>query len=75
MNLLIPSIFLAAIIYIIAKMYKERQIVKRAENIKAIKESEQRFIIEKIVMREIKERAAYWDNFNIGKYVEYLEQK
>jgi hypothetical protein len=56
-------------------MYKEYIKSKRAESIKEAKESENRFIIERKVMRDVKERAEYWDNFNVGLYVEYLENK
>lgn len=75
MNYLIPSLFALAMIAISYKMYKEYTKRKRAESIKEAKESEQRFIIERRVMSVVKERAEYWDNFNVGLYVQYLESK
>jgi hypothetical protein len=56
-------------------MYKECIKSKRAKAIQEAKDEENRFIIERKVMRDVKERAEYWDNFNVGLYVEYLENK
>jgi hypothetical protein len=56
-------------------MYKEYIKSKRAKSIQEAKDEENRFIIERKVMRDVKERAEYWDNFNVGLYVEYLESK
>lgn len=74
-QLIIPSLFALAAIVISYNMYKEYIKRKRLDSIKDAKENETRFIIEKTVMREIKERAEYWDNFNVGLYVNYLESK
>lgn len=57
------------------KMYKEYVKRRRAESVKAKRDEEIRFIIERKVMRDIKERAKYWDNFNVELYVNYLESK
>ena len=75
MNLIIPTIFLIAMIVISYTMYKEYIKSKRAKSIQEAKDEENRFIIERKVMRDVKERAEYWDNFNVGLYVEYLESK
>tara|TARA_R110002126_G_scaffold152660_1_gene299776 strand:+ start:118 stop:288 length:171 start_codon:yes stop_codon:yes gene_type:complete len=56
-------------------MYKEYKAIKRAKSIQEAKDEENRFIIERKVMRDVKERAEYWDNFNVGLYVEYLENR
>ena len=56
-------------------MYKEYIKTKQAKAIQEAKNEENRFIIERKVMRDVKERAEYWDNFNVGLYVEYLENK
>jgi len=56
-------------------MYKEYIKSKRAKAIQEAKDKENRFIIERKVMRDVKERAEYWDNFNVVLYVEYLENK
>lgn len=57
------------------KMYKEYVKRRRAESVKAKRDEETRFIIKRKVMRDIKERAEYWDNFNVELYVNYLESK
>lgn len=75
MNLIIPTILLIAMIVISYTMYKEYKAIKRAKAIQEAKDEENRFIIERKVMRDVKERAEYWDNFNVGLYVEYLENK
>ena len=75
MNLIIPTIFLIAMIVISYVMYKEYKAIKRANAIQEAKDEENRFIIERKVMRDVKERAEYWDNFNVGLYVEYLENR
>ncbi len=75
MNLLIPTILLIAMIVISYKMYKEYKKRKRIKNIQAYFEQEQRFIIEQKVMRDIKERAEWWDNFNVEHYVKVLENR
>ncbi len=75
MNLIIPTIFLIAMIVISYVIYKEYKSIKRAKAIQEAKDEENRFIIERKVMRDVKERAEYWDNFNVGLYVEYLENR
>ena len=75
MNLIIPTILLIAMIVISYTIYKEYKAIKRAKAIQEAKDEENRFIIERKVMRDVKERAEYWDNFNVGLYVEYLESK
>lgn len=75
MNLIIPTLFLIAMIVISYVMYKEYIKIKRAKAIQEAKNEENRFIIERKVMRDVKERAEYWDNFNVGLYVEYLENR
>ena len=75
MNLIIPTLFLLAMIVISYSMYKEYIKSKRAKAIQEAKDEENRFIIERKVMRDVKERAEYWDNFNVALYVEYLESK
>ena len=75
MNLIIPTIFLIAMIVISYVMYKEYKAINRAKAIQEAKDEENRFIIERKVMRDVKERAEYWDNFNVGLYVEYLENR
>ena len=75
MNLIIPPLFLLAMIVISYSMYKEYIKSKRAKAIQEAKDEENRFIIERKVMRDVKERAEYWDNFNVELYVEYLENK
>lgn len=75
MNLIIPTIFLIAMIVISYSMCQEYIKTKRAKDIQEAKDEENRFIIERKVMRDVKERAEYWDNFNVGLYVEYLESK
>ncbi len=75
MNLIIPTLFFIAMIVISYVMYKEYIKSKRAKAIQEAKDKENRFIIERKVMRDVKERAEYWDNFNVVLYVEYLENK
>jgi uncharacterized protein YaiL (DUF2058 family) len=60
-------ISIAAIVY---NMYAERQ---KERNQKQEKEAEFMRLIERKVLKTVKEKAEYWDNFNIGLYVEYLE--
>jgi hypothetical protein len=75
MNIIIPTIFLIAMIVISYTICQEYIKNKRAKAIQEAKDEENRFIIERKVMRDVKERAEYWDNFNVGLYVEYLENK
>ena len=75
MNLIIPTLFLIAMIVISYSMCQEYIKSKRAKAIQEAKDEENRFIIERKVMRDVKERAEYWDNFNVGLYVEYLENR
>jgi len=75
MILIIPTILLIAMIVISHTMYKEYKAIKRAKAIQEAKDKENRFIIERKVMRDVKERVEYWDSFNLSLYVEYLENK
>ena len=75
MQLIIPSIFALAMIVISYVQYKEYVKRKRAELIKEARENETRFIIEQKVMLTMYGKAKYWDNFNVGLYVKYLESK
>jgi hypothetical protein len=83
-QLIIPSLFALAIIVISYKLYKEHVKRKRAESIKQAKESETRFIIERVVMRDIWHNEAWWlcknvdtirCSFDREQYVKYLESK
>lgn len=67
---MIPLIFLIALILISIELYKERNKKTKAQH-----EAEQLIMrqIEAKVLKTIKEKAEYWDNFNIALYVEYLE--
>lgn len=71
-NYLVPVILLISLSAIIRKMYKEY--IKREKEIEQ-KESEIRFLIEQRVMRDVKERSEWWDNFDIGHYVNVLENR
>ena len=65
---------LAIIIY----MHQEHKKYKRLEDIKESKEAEKRFIIEKMVMRDILFCEEYWNaggRFNRTHYVKYIEAK
>lgn len=78
MNLLIPTIMLLAMIVISYKMYREYVKRKRLERIKAAKEEETRFIIEKTVMRDLLYCEEWWNrngSFNRELYVKYLENR
>jgi len=57
------------------KMYKEYIKRKRANAMRECKESETRFIIEQKIMRDVRDKANWWDNFNVALYVKYLESK
>lgn len=77
-TLIIPTILLLAMIVISYVMYKEYTKRKRAKAIKDKREEETRFIIEKIVMRDLNYCEEYWNrngSFNREKYVEYLEAR
>lgn len=75
MNLIIPTVLLLAMIVISYYQYKEYVKRKRAESIKEARENETRFIIEQKVMLTMYGKAQWWDNFNVGLYVQYLESK
>lgn len=78
MNLLIPFIFLIAMIVISYVMYKEYTKRKRVKAIQTAKDEETRFIIEKTVMRDLNYCEEYWNrngSFNREKYIEYLESR
>lgn len=68
--MIIPLIMLIAVLGISYKMYQEQANEKR-KRIEA--ESEIMRQIERKVLKTVREKAEYWDNFNIGLYVEYLE--
>ena len=77
-TLIVPLIFLIAMIVISYKMYREYKAIKRAKAIKDKREEETRFIIEKRVMRDLNYCEEYWNrngSFNREKYVEYLEAR
>ena len=60
------------------KMYREYVKRKRLERIKAAKEEETRFIIEKTVMRDLLYCEECWNrngSFNRELYVKYLESR
>jgi uncharacterized protein (UPF0333 family) len=78
MKLLIPSIMLIAliaIIYVMANEYRKR---KRIKAIQEYFEQEQRFIIEKTVMRDLLYCEEYWNkngSFNREHYINVLENR
>ena len=59
-----------AIVAIVYNMYLERYNQRKQQQ---EKEAERMRHIERIVLKTVREKAEYWDNFNIGLYVEYLE--
>lgn len=78
MQYLIPGLMLFFVLAIIRYMYKEYKKFKRLEAIKESKEIEKRFIIEKMVMRDLNFCEEYWNangQFNRTHYVKYLEAK
>ena len=75
MQLIIPILFAVAMIVISYNQYRDYKVRKRAESIKQAKEAELRMIIEQRVMRDVRDKANWWDNFNVGLYVQYLESK
>lgn len=78
MQYLIPFVMLFFVLAIIIYMQLEHKKYKRLEDIKEVKEAEKRFIIEKMVMRDILFCEEYWKkdgNFNRTQYVKYLEAK
>jgi hypothetical protein len=81
---MIPLIFLIAMIVISYVMYREYVKRKRVMAIKKAKEDENRFIIERVVMRDMLNNEAWWltkdvdtirCSFNRALYVEFLESK
>ena len=72
MNTIIPLIMFIAVILIVYKMYKEKA---NEQKIKLEYEQKIRRQIESAVLKTVREKADYWDNFNIALYVEYLEAK
>ena len=74
-NLIIPLFFAAAMICIIYYLANEWIRERRLRQISEWFEQKKQNQIEDAVRKTIAERADYWDNFNTGKYVEYLENK
>ena len=60
-----------AVILIVYKMYKEKA---NEQKRKLEYEQKIRRQIESAVLKTVREKADYWDNFNIALYVEYLEE-
>lgn len=78
MNFIVPTIFILAIIIIFIYMIFEIKKEKRIEKIKQQKEEEQRFLIEKRIMRDVTFCEEYWlknGSFNREQYGKYLEAK
>lgn len=71
MNTIIPLIMFIAVILIVYKMYKEKA---NEQKRKLEYEQKIRRQIESAVLKTVREKADYWDNFNIALYVEYLEE-
>ena len=74
-NLIVPLIFAAAIICITYYLANEWIRERRLRQIAEWFERKKQIDIEHTVRKTVAERADYWDNFNTGKYVEYLEKK
>jgi hypothetical protein len=77
-KLIIPTVLLLAMIVISYYQYKEYKKRKRIKNIQAYFEQEQRFIIEKTVMRDLLYCEEYWNRngpFNRDHYVKVLENR
>lgn len=68
--MIIPLIMFISIVAIVYNMYKERYNRRQKQQ---EKEAERMRSIERIVLKTVREKAEYWDNFNIALYVEYLE--
>jgi uncharacterized membrane protein len=69
--MIIPLIMFISIVAIVYNMYKERYNRRQKQQ---EKEAERMRSIERIVLKTVREKAEYWDNFNIALYVEYLER-
>lgn len=69
--MIIPLIMFISIVAIVYNMYKERHKERKQQQ---EKEAERMRSIERIVLKTVREKAEYWDNFNIALYVEYLER-
>ncbi len=70
MKIIIPLIMFISIVAIVYNMYLERYKKRKeqqATNDRLMRE------IERKVLKTVREKAEYWDNFNIALYVEYLE--
>lgn len=69
--MIIPLIMFISIVAIIYNMYKERHKERKQQH-----EADLLLMrsIEARVLKTVKEKAEYWDNFNIALYVEYLER-
>lgn len=66
---------LLGLIYCLRYCIKEHRASNKKIQNRLQKEEEQRFIIEKIMMRDILEHEAWWDRFDRQRYIDYLEQK
>ena len=65
-------------VYIASIIYKETSKSNRVKRIKALKDEETRFIIEKKVMRDLNYCEEYWNrngSFNRQQYINYLESE
>ena len=69
--MIIPLIMFISVVAIVYNMYKERYNRRQKQQ---EKEAERMRSIEHIVLKTVREKAEYWDNFNIALYVEYLER-
>lgn len=68
---IIPLIMFISIVAIVYNIYKDKAAARakqQAANDKLMRS------IEAKVLKTVKEKAEYWDNFNIALYVEYLER-
>jgi sorbitol-specific phosphotransferase system component IIC len=78
MKLIVPIIFVLSVVMIFIYMIFELRKQKRIEKINQQKEEEQRFLIEKRIMRDVTFCEEYWlknGSFNREQYVKYLEAK
>lgn len=71
MQTIIPAIMLLSVIWIIYQLAKDKERDLQAK----LKDDKFRYSIEHKVYNTIKEKADYWDNFNIELYVKFLESR
>lgn len=69
--MIITLIMFISVVAIVYNMYKERYNRRQKQQ---EKEAERMRSIERTVLKTVREKAEYWDNFNIALYVEYLER-